>query len=357
MRSEKRDEIQSSTFPENLQIIERHRSNERDSLERTETVRMIGPGTNEVNSTSHDSSSRSQREAGDHVVESVPRHSTEQSSKSPTRVSPAIASPEKSHNLTDAPWATVHRRLINRLLVYAEQYNHISAIIQSCNWVGSDLYNTIMKINEVTRACQSTLKDLREVIASKEESRMAARVNLDDFKELLDDLRNVTYIFDIRFTSFDLMRMTLESQEESWKEILDDFETAHPSTMLEVLDLAHHFAKEMIKNLTTDTFQSPESILLRERLAKANVYKKSSSKDEPPTTKPSSQPSVRGSASRFTRSPSGPSRRRRWRRASAGSSDSGEGERPRYRIGIDDSPSNPLPHPVYSNPIKWRWLC
>ncbi|KAI4255093.1 MAG: hypothetical protein L6R35_007522, partial [Caloplaca aegaea] len=49
IRSEKRDEIVGSTFPETLQIIERHRSKERDSLERTETVRMLGPGTNEWN--------------------------------------------------------------------------------------------------------------------------------------------------------------------------------------------------------------------------------------------------------------------------------------------------------------------
>ncbi|KAL8934532.1 MAG: hypothetical protein Q9216_005864 [Gyalolechia sp. 2 TL-2023] len=376
IRSEKRDEIVGSTFPENLQIIERHRSKERDSLERPETVPMLGPGTNEVNSTSHDSSSRHQREAGD-VVESVPRHSTEQSSKSPTRVSPAIASPEKSHNLIDAPWATVRRSIISRLLVYTEQCNHISTIIQSCNWVGSDLYNTIMKIDEVTKACQSSLKELREMIASTEESTMAARVNVDDFNELLGDLGNVTYIFDIRFTSSYLMRMTLESQEREWKEILDNFETAHPSTMLEVLDLAHRFAKEIIKNLKTDTFQSPESILLRERLTKANVFRESSSKDEPPTAKASSQksirsrsqsrPSVRGSASGFTRSPSGPSRRRRRRTASAGSSDSGvryvyeKRERPRYRVKINDGHSPPPPPPIqhqaYSNAIKWRWLC
>ncbi|KAI4119121.1 MAG: hypothetical protein LQ345_000930 [Seirophora villosa] len=293
-RSEKRDEIVGSTFPENLQIIERHRSKERDSLERTETIRMLGPGTIEVKSTSHNSSSRPQREAGDDVVESVPRHSTERSSKSPTRVSPTIDSPEKSHNLTDAPWATVRRSLISRLLVYAEQCNGISTIIQRCNWVGSDLYNTIMKIDEVTEACQSSLKELREMIASMEESTMAARVNVDDFNELLLDLSNVTFVFDIRFaTHSDLMRMTLESQEKIWKEILDNFETAHPSTMLEVLDLAHRFAKEIIKNLKTDTFQSPESILLRERLAKANVYRKSSSKDEPPTAKASSQSSIR----------------------------------------------------------------
>ncbi|KAL8670832.1 MAG: hypothetical protein Q9168_004651 [Polycauliona sp. 1 TL-2023] len=364
MRSEERDEIAGSTLPENLQNIKRHRSKDRDSLERTETVRTLRLGTNEVNSTSHDSSSRPQGEAGDDVVESVPRYSTEKPSKSPTRVSPATASPEKSHHLTDAPWATVCYSLISRLLVYAEQCNHIATIIQSCNWVGSDLYNTIMKIDEVAKACQSSLEEFREMIASTEESTMAVRVKVDDFTALLGGLRIVTYFSDIRFNNSGPMRMLLESQEKKWKEILDDFETEHPSTMLEVLlDLAYSFARDIIKNLKSDTFQSPESRILREQLTKASAYRKSSSKDEPPTAKPSSQTSLRsrsqsrrsarGSAPRFTRSPSGPSRRRRQRTASAGSSGSRERyvyeerERPRrHRVRIDDStPSRPLQPP------------
>ncbi|KAL8709019.1 MAG: hypothetical protein Q9220_006228 [cf. Caloplaca sp. 1 TL-2023] len=197
------------------------------------------------------------------------------------------------------------------------------------------------------------------MIVSTKESTMAVQVNVDDLRNLLLDLWSVTSIFDIRFTSSDLK---LESQEKEWKDILDKFETTHPSSMLEVLDLAHRFAEEIIKNLKTDTLQSPESKLLRERLAKASKYQESSSEDEPPAAKAPSQTSTP------SRSPSGSSRRRRRRTASAGSSGSGvryrdeKRGRPRVRSKVGDTSRPPPPppltqYPAYSNAFKWRWLC
>lgn len=201
-------------------------------------------------------------------------------------------------------------KIIKKLKGCTEQCKDVITIIRFCIQLQPDLEYNAKEICHTTKDCNTSLKALLVTIEPLHNNKKAAEIIVADLDILLHGLQASMNIFQTEFDLFDITPRSPGSREMMWKHTLDKFEKDYYCSMLENLDLVQRFGKEVTANFKIGVFKSPESTLLKKRLAQASGYK-----DLPisPTLETISdelkfsanlRPSVLQSPSRYVQSPS-----------------------------------------------------
>ncbi|KAL9055234.1 MAG: hypothetical protein Q9206_003219 [Seirophora lacunosa] len=215
--------------------------------------------------------------------------------------------------------------ILKRLQSCTEQCKDIITTFDVCISFEPDFGYNLGEICQLVRRCNASLKDLLMTVNPLRDHKKAAEIVVADLDILLHGLLASLDILGSEFDPIDITSMTSDAREIALWNTLSAFEKKFPCSMPDSLDLVQRFAKEITANFKVGVFKSPESALLKQRVAHASGHNHLSNSTLSPTVEVSSDPSRFGfhsrpwtllSPSRYVQSPSratpagGPTRQR-----------------------------------------------
>ncbi|KAL8654878.1 MAG: hypothetical protein Q9210_001230 [Variospora velana] len=203
--------------------------------------------------------------------------------------------------------------ILKKLQSCTEQCKDVITTFDVCISVQPDFGNHVKEICQLVKRCNALLKDLLLTVNPLRDNKKAAEIIVADLDILLHGLQASLDILDSEFDLFDITHVTSDAREIAWWNTLSTFEEKFPCSMPDSLDLVQRFAKEMSANFKIGVFKSPESALLKERVAHTSGHNNLPSSPSSPAVEVSrdpsrfgfhSRPSILHSPSRLVRSPS-----------------------------------------------------
>ncbi|KAI4152782.1 MAG: hypothetical protein LQ341_000647 [Variospora aurantia] len=203
--------------------------------------------------------------------------------------------------------------ILKKLQSCTEQCKDVITTFDVCISVQPDFGNNVKEICQLVKRCNTLLKDLLLTVNPLRDNKKAAEIIVADLDILWHGLQASLDILRSEFDLFDITHVTSDAREIAWWNTLSAFEEKFQCSMPDSLDLVQRFAKEISANFRIGVFKSPESALLKERVAHASGHdtlpSSLSSPAEEISPDPSrfgfhSRPSILHSPSRYVRSPS-----------------------------------------------------
>ncbi|KAI4116893.1 MAG: hypothetical protein LQ338_007642 [Usnochroma carphineum] len=172
--------------------------------------------------------------------------------------------------------------ILKQLKNCTNQCKDTTTTIQLCFSAQPNLGHDAREICEATKECNTLLKAFLTIVEPLRDNKKIAEVVVADLGILLHGVRASLDIIERGFAHSDITLMDSGSRKTAWKHTIDSFEKKYLCSMLENLVLAHRFGTEVLSNLKLGILKSPESALLKKRLAQASGYKDLSSSPESP---------------------------------------------------------------------------
>lgn len=203
--------------------------------------------------------------------------------------------------------------ILKKLQSCTEQCKDVITTFDVCISVQPDFGNNVKEICELVKRCNTLLKDLLLTVNPLRDNKKAAEIIVADLDILLHGLQASLDILRSEFDLFDITHVTSDAREIAWWNTLSAFEDKFQCSMPDSLDLVQRFAKEISANFRIGVFKSPESALLKERVAHASGHNTLPSSLSSPAVEISpdrsrfgfhSRASILRSPSRYVRSPS-----------------------------------------------------
>ncbi|KAG7004548.1 hypothetical protein G7Y79_00024g054980 [Physcia stellaris] len=144
------------------------------------------------------------------------------------------------------------------------------------------------EVNEICQYVQALNSLLKRCLMIVEPIHNRKRVNefvRSEVDVLVRGLRVSFNMFDRMFGLFEITSLHFDERHRAWNDLLSAFADQYSCSLLEYLSVSCRYGKEIVANLNAGILSSPESNLLRSRLAQIAKFSKSSPDPPSPTSR------------------------------------------------------------------------